>query len=73
MKLGKYLHYKGKYYEVIGEATHSETLEKVVIYYSLSKNMAPQRLWARPKKMFSEKVEVNGRKLPRFKYLTNIK
>ena len=28
MKLGKYLHYKGKYYEVIGEATHSETLEK---------------------------------------------
>ena len=66
MKLGKYLHYKGKYYEVIGEATHSETLEKLVVYYSLSKNMTRKRLWVRPKKMFLEKIEIDGKKVVRF-------
>ena len=73
MKLGKYLHYKGNYYEVIGEATHSETLEEVVVYYSLSKKMIRKKLWVRPKKMFLEKVEVGGKKVSRFKRLTNLK
>ncbi|MDO9231044.1 MAG: DUF1653 domain-containing protein [bacterium] len=70
MKLGKYLHYKNKFYEVIGEARHSETLEKLVVYYSLDKNFKRKSLWIRPKKMFLEKVEVSGKKVPRFKFIS---
>lgn len=69
LKPGKYQHYKGKFYEVIGEARHSETLEDLVIYRALydSKEFGKNALWARPKKMFLEKVKVEGKKVPRFK------
>lgn len=63
MKQGKYKHYKGKIVEVIGIGKHSETLEKLVIYKE-GKN-----IWLRPEKMFREKVIVNGKSVPRFKYL----
>lgn len=66
LKLGKYEHYKGKRYEVIGVARHSETLEELVIYRAL---YGRYDLWARPLKMFLEKVVVNGKKVPRFKYV----
>ncbi|MEK6913178.1 MAG: DUF1653 domain-containing protein [Nanoarchaeota archaeon] len=68
IKLGKYRHYKGKEYEVIGVAKHSETLEDVVVYKALYKNEASQ-LWVRPMAMFLEEVEVDGQKMPRFQYL----
>ena len=60
---GKYLHYKGNEYEVIGTAKHSETEEDLVIYYSLKH---PEQLWVRPLDMFIEEIEVNGKKTKRF-------
>lgn len=66
IKLGKYRHYKGKEYEVLGVGRHSETLEELVIYRAL---YGEHDLWVRPVKMFFETVEVEGRKLPRFEYL----
>ena len=71
LKLGKYRHYKGKCYEVIGLARHSETLEEFVLYKALyhSKKFGKNALWVRPKKMFLETVAVDGKKVPRFKYL----
>lgn len=66
LKLGKYKHYKGKEYEVIGIAKHSETLEELVVYRALYGNYD---LWVRPLKMFIEQVEINNKKVPRFEYL----
>jgi len=65
VKLGKYRHYKGKDYEVIGVAKHSETLEEMVVYRAL---YGEGQIWVRPLKMFSEEVEVDDKKIPRFKY-----
>ncbi len=66
MKLGKYRHFKGKDYLVLGVAKHSETLEKLVIYKAL---YGEEKIWARPLKMFIEKVTVNGKKKPRFEFI----
>ena len=65
---GRYRHYKGNLYEVIGVATHSETREEFVVYRALydSKEFGKNALWIRPKSMFAELVEVNGKKVPRF-------
>jgi hypothetical protein len=70
LKPGKYQHYKGKFYDVIGVARHSETLEELVVYRALydSKEYGNNALWARPKSMFLETIEVDGKKIPRFKY-----
>jgi hypothetical protein len=69
MKLGKYQHSKtGKYYRVIGTAKHSETLEDLVVYKTLYKNPL-SKLWVRPLKMFLENVEINGKKVPRFRFV----
>lgn len=71
MQLGKYKHYKGKEYKVIGIATHSETLEEMVIYEALYEieGKGFNSLWARPKKMFEEQIEHNGTMVNRFQYL----
>jgi len=66
VRLGKYRHYKGNEYEVIGLAEHSETLEDLVVYQAL---YGERELWVRPVKMFLEEVEVDGKKIPRFKYI----
>jgi len=66
LKLGKYRHYKGKDYQVIGVAEHSETNEKLVVYKKLYDDYS---LWVRPLEIFLENVEVNGKKIPRFEYL----
>lgn len=64
--LGKYQHYKGNFYEVIGIALHSETKEELVVYRALYGDFS---LWVRPLKMFLENVEIDGVIMPRFKYL----
>jgi len=66
IKLGKYKHFKGKEYEVICVAKHSETLEEVVVYKAL---YGKGQISVRPIKMFMEKVEIDGKKIPRFKYI----
>lgn len=64
---GKYRHYKGNLYEVVGLARHSETLETLVLYKALYGDQGgDQGLWVRPLAMFQETVEVAGRRLPRF-------
>jgi hypothetical protein len=68
LKLGKYKHYKGKQYEVIGIARHSETLEELVVYRALYQ-VDGENLWVRPLKMFLEEVEIEGKKMPRFEFL----
>lgn len=69
MKLGKYQHSKtGKFYQVIGIAKHSETLEELVVYKTLYNNRT-SKLWVRPVKMFLEKVMINGKKVPRFRFV----
>lgn len=60
---GRYVHYKGGRYEVIGVARHSETLEPLVLYRPLYGEGA---LWVRPFAMFTGEVEIDGRALPRF-------
>jgi len=71
MQLGEYKHYKGKEYKVIGIATHSETLEEMVIYEALYEieGKGFNSLWVRPKKMFEEQIELNGTMVNRFQYL----
>ena len=66
MKQGKYRHYKGNDYEVIGVARHSETSEELVVYRPL---YGERGLWVRPLTMFNEVVEVDGQQIPRFKYV----
>ncbi len=60
---GRYRHYKGNYYEVIGTARHSETEEPMVVYRPL---YGEGGLWVRPEAMFLEQVEVDGVLQPRF-------
>ncbi|KKQ55701.1 MAG: hypothetical protein US74_C0024G0015 [Parcubacteria group bacterium GW2011_GWA2_38_13] len=66
LKLGKYSHYNGKEYEVIGIAKHSETLEELVVYRAL---YGSNDLWVRPIDMFIEEVEVDGKRVVRFQYI----
>ena len=60
---GRYRHYKGKDYEVIGVARHSETEEPLVVYRCLYGDYS---LWVRPLAMFQETVDVAGEQVPRF-------
>ena len=64
---GRYRHYKGSDYEVIGEARHSETEEPFVVYRAL---YGDRGLWIRPRTMFLETVMVDGRPVPRFQRVT---
>ena len=66
MRLGKYRHFKGNFYEVIGIALDSETLEEMVVYKAL---YGDEKLWVRPKAMFEEYVEKDGIRFKRFEYV----
>ena len=61
--VGRYRHYKGGEYEVLGAVRHSETLEPLVLYRPVYNDSG---LWVRPHEMFFETVEVEGRRRPRF-------
>lgn len=60
---GRYRHYKGNEYEVIGVAKHTETEELLVVYLSVK---TPEQIWVRPLGMFEEEIEINGNKIKRF-------
>ena len=62
---GKYRHYKGNKYRVVGIAQHSETEEEMVVYKAL---YGEGKLWVRPLSMWNEKVNVNGMEILRFTY-----
>lgn len=62
---GRYRHYKGKAYTVLGVARHSETLEELVVY---RQEYGDRGLWVRPAAMFSETVTVGEREVPRFQF-----
>ncbi len=66
IKKGRYRHFKGMEYEVLGVARHSETLEEMVVYRAL---YGEGGLWVRPAAMFLETVEREGKTLPRFTYV----
>ena len=66
IKLGRYRHFKGNEYEVVGVAKDSETMEEVVVYRALYGECG---LWVRPAEMFAEIIERDGRTMPRFQYL----
>lgn len=65
---GRYRHYKGNEYTVVGTARHSETLEELVVY---RQEYGEHGLWVRPKQMFAETVKVDGRDVPRFQPLVS--
>jgi hypothetical protein len=66
MEFGRYRHYKGNLYVVIGVARHSETDEELVVYRP---DYGERGLWVRPQSMFLESVEFNGQTVPRFEFL----
>ena len=69
---GLYRHFKGKEYEVIGTAHHSETLEELVVYRALysSPEFGENALWVRPLAMWEEEVEFEGKKVKRFERIS---
>ncbi len=63
---GRYRHYKGNKYEVLGEGIHTETEERLIIYKALYE---PFTIWVRPYDMFFETVTIDGQEIPRFSKL----
>ena len=66
IKPGRYRHFKGKEYEVLGVARHSETQEELVVYRALYGDFS---LWVRPVSMWKETVERDGKTFRRFTYI----
>ena len=66
IKPGKYRHFKGNEYEVLGVGLHSETLEEMVVYRAL---YGDRGLWVGPAAMWNEMVEKDGEKITRFSYI----
>ena len=66
VKIGKYRHFKGNEYEVLYIATHSETLEKMVVYRAL---YGERGVWVRPLSMWNEEITRDGKTFKRFAYI----
>ena len=69
VKIGKYRHFKGNEYEVLYIAKHSETQEELVVYRAL---YGAGEVWARPKSMWNEQVERDGKTFQRFTYIDEV-
>ena len=65
---GRYRHYKGMLYDVVGTVRHSESLEPMTLYRAL---YGEHGLWVRPAAMFNEEVVIDGVRQPRFTKLLN--
>ena len=66
IKIGKYRHFKGGEYEVLGIAKHSETQEEMVVYRAL---YGEKSVWVRPACMWNEVVEKDGETYQRFTFI----
>lgn len=66
IKPGRYRHFKGNEYDVIGVAKDSETQHSMVVYRAL---YGERGLWVRPLEMFTEVIERDGKRIPRFQYV----
>lgn len=66
IKKGRYRHFKGGEYRVIGIARHSETLEEMVVYEAL---YGEGGLWVRPASMWNEEIERDGKRFKRFEFI----
>ena len=66
IKQGRYRHFKGNEYRVLGMARHSETLEELVVYQAL---YGEHGIWVRPANMWNEQVDRDGYHGPRFTYV----
>lgn len=66
IKLGKYQHFKGSYYQVLHLARHSETEEYLVVYHPFDKK---NDIWVRPLTMFTETIVRDEKVIPRFKFI----
>ena len=63
-----YRHFKGKVYRIVGIAKDSETLEEMVVYQAM---YGERQMWVRPKEMFFSEVERDGKRMPRFRELSD--
>ena len=63
---GRYRHYKGQEYIILGMARHSETEEELVVY---RQDYGNKGLWVRPRQMFEETVSIDGKQVPRFEFV----
>ncbi len=68
IKPGRYRHFKGKEYQVIGIATDSESLRPMVVYRAL---YGAGGLWVRPTEMFGEMIKRDGECMPRFQFVAD--
>mgnify|MGYP000333143138 FL=1 len=66
IKLGKYQHFKGRYYQVLHIARHSETEEYLVVYHPFSQK---DDIWVRPLSMFTEVITRAGKTMQRFEFV----
>lgn len=66
IKLGKYQHFKGNYYQVLHLARHSETEEYLVVYHPFDNK---KDIWVRPLSMFDETIKREGKSIQRFQYI----
>lgn len=71
LRTGKYKHFKGGIYFVLGQARHSETLEPMVVYRSTTRRAAGGRpkMWVRPQRIFDGWVKRDGQNMKRFRYM----